>query len=119
MSRTAGSLRLRDLWSVAGLTPKRCRHFPQEVTELEREVARAHAPRPLPQFRWNTVSPGDKICLPGRLIQICLRGRQNLSPWETKSVSLGDNALYSKNPFRFHKESCCYAARASPEPKPS
>ena len=30
----------------------------------------------------------------------------------TKFVSLGDNALYSKNPFRFHKESCCYAARA-------
>ena len=60
----------------------------------------------------NTVSPGDKICLPGRQIQICLRGRQNLSPWETKFVSLGDNALYSKNPFRFHKESCCYAARA-------
>jgi hypothetical protein len=70
------------------------------------------APRPLPQFRWNTVSPGDKICLPGRQIRICLRGRQNLSPWETKFVSLGDNALYSKNPFRFHKESCCYAARA-------
>lgn len=43
----------------------------------------------------------------------------NLSPSETKSVSLGDkivsvgdNPLYSKNPFRFHKESCCYAARA-------
>jgi hypothetical protein len=29
-----------------------------------------------------------------------------------KFVSVGDNALYSKNPFRFHKESCCYAARA-------
>src|SRR6516165_5839362 len=25
--RALGSLPLRDLWSVAGLTPKRCRHF--------------------------------------------------------------------------------------------
>jgi hypothetical protein len=55
-------------------------------------------------------------------------GDKNLSPWETNSnlspsetksvslgdkiVSVGDNPLYSKNPFRFHKESCCYAARA-------
>src|SRR5262249_40133827 len=59
-----------------------------------------------------SVSLGDKFKFVSVGDKICLRGRQNLSPWETKSVSLGDNALYSKNPFRFHKESCCYAARA-------
>ena len=56
--------------------------------------------------------PGTKFVSLGDKFKICLRGRQNLSPWETKFVSLGDNAHYSKNPFRFHKESCCYAARA-------
>jgi hypothetical protein len=70
----------------------------QMTPEYDRSGGGASVPiiRPLPQFRWK---------------HGLARG-QNLSPWETKFVSLGDNALYSKNPFRFHKESCCYAARA-------
>ena len=68
------------------------------------DISKRSTPPPFTTVPLETRSrPGTKICL---------RGRQNLSPWETKFVSLGDNALYSKNPFRFHKESCCYAARA-------
>jgi hypothetical protein len=43
MSRTAGSLRLRDLWSRSRLDTEKVQALLQEVTELEREVARAHA----------------------------------------------------------------------------
>ena len=43
MSRTAGSLRSRDFVVRSRLDTEKVQALLQEVTELEREVARAHA----------------------------------------------------------------------------
>jgi hypothetical protein len=78
------------------------------------DISKRLSPRaPYHSSLGNTVSPGTKICLPGRQNQICLRGRQNLSPRETTLFIVRIHLDSTKSPAATPR------ARARLGPKPS